>query len=71
MNDAIFKLEDLTVKADGLASMAMALREAFFVGESAPETYFDAVHHYATLMCEFRGELNEAVNDLRKESKKC
>ena len=69
MNDALFELENLTVRAEGLASMAMALREAFFVGENAPETYNNAIDLFAVLMYEFAKELNKNVVDLRhKES---
>ncbi|MEM0531384.1 hypothetical protein WGC32_13745 [Zongyangia sp. HA2173] len=64
MNKALFELEHLTVEADGLASMAMALHEAFAVGRNAPETYFDAVRYYACLLCDFRDKLNEAVKSV-------
>ena len=64
MNKALFELEHLTVEADGLASMAMALHEAFDVGKNAPEAYFDAVRYYACLLYDFRDKLNEAVKNV-------
>lgn len=57
MNKALFELEHLTVEADGLASMAMALHEAFAVGRNAPETYFDAVRYLCVSLCDFMGQI--------------
>lgn len=64
------RLENLSVRADGLVSMTQALRDCFIEGPNAPKTYNGAIHLLSDLMYEFNIELNDIVQSVCKERKK-
>ena len=66
---SFFRLENLSVRADGLSSMAHALRDYFVEGPNAPETYNDAIDLLSNLIYDFKEELNEVIGEMYKERK--
>ena len=66
---SFFRLENLSVRADGLSSMAHALRDCFVEGPNAPETYNDAIDLLSNLMYDFKNAQNEVIGELYNERK--
>ena len=70
MSENLFKLEELSNTAKGLASVALAIAQAMSKGDHTPETYVDAVDYYVRFIGDFAEELNATANSMRKGGEK-
>lgn len=68
-NESIFKLEDLSIRVDGLASMMTAIRDCFIEGSNSPQNYTGAVDLLSELMDDAKEELNAIVKEMWDEIK--